>query len=76
MDKDGQKVQTSGSKISKYWGCDAQNSDCKQNEIETFTSGKKMCELFRIWVGKSVRISLQLASLRPIKDFSSLRLFH
>ena len=28
LDKDGQKVQTSGSKISKYWGCDAQNSDC------------------------------------------------
>ena len=27
LDKDGQKVQTSGSKISKYQGCDAQNND-------------------------------------------------
>ena len=35
-----------------------------------------MCKLFRIWVRKSVRISLQLASLSSIKDFSSLRLFH
>ena len=28
MGEDGQKVQTSSDKISKFWGCDVQHGDC------------------------------------------------